>query len=835
MLAVPNARALTPLLALAAALALSAPAAAANGTAAPATEFERAVAATHDALMADPPRALQLARKAQKLAADVQGPTEGKVALATARWLEAEALIGSNRLDEAAAAARQAVSLLAGVNTSAKLFGDINRTLGAVSAMKGDVVPALRHYQAAYRAYIRAGERRAQAIILLDIGQTYWDAGDYDRVLHYFAEAEEMMPAEDAGLKLALYNGRGEVLRAMKRFPEAEKSYASALGAARALKSDMLEVRILTNLAEAQVASGKLAAAQDNVRRGLALSQGTELAEWRPFLFATAANIAARQGRVADAAALIGRVFAGQSLDRTSMAYREAHQLAATVLERVGRPDDALQHLHAFQRLDKEAQALIATNSAQLMASQFDFANQNLRISQLKQGQLERDIQIERQRSRYRTNLLGGLLVAATVVFGLLLAGFFSIRRSRNQIRDVNNVLAGTNTALEKALEAKSEFLATTSHEIRTPLNGILGMTQVLLADRRIDRGVRDKVEVVHSAGETMKALVDDLLDVAKMESGEVSLALEEMDLGRLLGDAITLWNGQAQAKGLELTLALDDVPRRVRSDEARLRQVLFNLLSNAIKFTDAGSVELAASTLRVADEEKLVLRVKDTGIGISEDDHQAIFEPFKQVDGGTTRRFGGTGLGLSICRNLVEALGGTIVVESRLGEGAIFTVTLPLERIGTETAAAASTDTAPASSLAEASLLLVEANPLAQSILRALLAPAVARLDVVGDGEAAAALLETTRFDHVLADANSASHGDLSPVEAAHALADRVAALGGRLTILHPSVDAENLAALQAIPNAQVIARPVAPPALIAAIKLVYQPDDAPVHNAAA
>ncbi|HEX8555576.1 MAG TPA: histidine kinase dimerization/phospho-acceptor domain-containing protein, partial [Sphingomonas sp.] len=488
------------------------------------------IAATEAALMADPRRALTLAREAADLAALAPGQSAA-VKGATAKYLEAAALINLNRGAEAAIPAQAAERLIAGTGAATKLAGDIERTLGALAAERGDVQQALRRYQAAYRIFTAAGERRSRSIALLDIGQVYWDAGDYPRMLQYFHQAQELMPPEDANLQLALHNARGEVLSAMKRHAEAEPEFRKALKAAQTLDSDMLEAQILGNLAGAQAKAGKLDAAAVSLRRGLALSNGPDLAEWRPFLYGAAAQIAYRRGGEQDAARWLDRGFAGQDIARTEMAYREMHELAASVFEAVGRKDDAFAHLRAFQRLDKEAQSLIATNSAQLMAAQFDFTNQNLRISQLKQGQLQRDIQIERQRSRYRTNLFIGLLAAGGIIMALLAAAFVSIRRSRDRVRAANTELAGTNEQLESALKAKSEFLATTSHEIRTPLNGILGMTQVLLADRRVDPGVREKIEVVHGAGEAMRALVDDLLDVAKLEHGGLTLAVDRTDV----------------------------------------------------------------------------------------------------------------------------------------------------------------------------------------------------------------------------------------------------------------------------------------------------------------
>ena len=797
-------------------LALPAPASAA----APLTAFARKAAAVEEAMMADPSRALVLAREAARLAATEQGREKIVTAQATAKRLEAEALLGLNRLEEAAAPAAAADTLIAQVAPTSKLAGDIQRTRGAIAAMRGNVQEALRRYQATYRLYTANGDERARAIALLDIGQVYWDAGDYPRVLRYFDEAGELMEPDDANLLLALHNARGEVLRAMGRYGAAQGEYRAALAAASSIKSNLLSVRILNNLADAQARDGKLAAAAQTVGKAFALARNQDAAEWRPFIHAVAMQIAA--ARSDDAAALreAEATFAGQDLAKTAMPYREAHEVAAAVYERIGDQTLAMRHLRAFQRLDKEAQGLIATNAAQLMAAQFDFTNQNLRISQLKQGQLERDIRLERQRSRYRTNLLLGLLLAGATVLAIALYGFFSIRRSRNQVRAANTELAGTNQALEKALKAKSEFLATTSHEIRTPLNGIMGMTQVLLADPRIEPDVRERIAVVHGAGETMQALVDDLLDVAKLEHGELTLVCEPVDLDRMLADAVRLWRAPAETKGLAVTLRCQGLGEQVMTDGGRIRQILFNLLSNAVKFTPAGSVEVECQVTRQGGEDAaLLMRVADTGIGIDPADHAAIFEAFTQVDGGTTRQFSGTGLGLSIVHSLVERLGGTVTVDSALGKGATFTVTLPV-RVAAA-APASSGDANPGSGgLANAAVLLVDADPASRAMTAMMLAGEAASFDVAADIPGAIALIGSGAVDCTVVNVTAMGVEDGEGAAAVRALVEATRAAGGKIVLLQALGATPSVAELMTVGADQLIVKPIAPLDLLAALE---------------
>lgn len=718
--------------------------------------FDQRIQAVKEAMMADPGRALTLARQAQAAAGGLGDARAQAIGKATAQWLEAEALIGVNRPKDAGPIATQALKAVEIYAPRTKLHGDLLRSLAGIAALDSRVQDALKLYQQAHDIFRAAGERRSRAIVLQDIGSIYWEAGDYPRVLDYFRQSEEVF-ADDPALLMTMRNNRAEVLRTMGRHVEAERDYLAALKDARAFESPTLEARILTNLAVAQARAGKLDAAERSARSGLRLARG-DAAEWRPFLVGALAEVAALRGANASAVNLLDQVFSGIDFAKTSMAYRELHQLAATVYERAGQHPLAFEHLKAFQRLDREAQGLIASSASQLLAARFDSANQKARIASLKQGQLERDIRIERQQARFRTILFSGLAIAGLIVLSLLLVSALRIRRSRNEVRAANTVLTQVNAKLEKALQAKTEFLAMTSHEIRTPLNGILGMTQILLANRAIDSEVREQVQVVHGAGENMRALVDDILDVAKMETGQVEVAAQDFSLRKMLEDTTRLWRGHAIAKGLDLSIDIDGAPAMIRSDEARIRQIVGNLLSNAVKFTSSGTVRLHAWA---EAESQLMIEVQDTGIGIAEENHDRIFESFQQVDGGVTRQFAGTGLGLAICRNLATALGGTISVQSEAGMGSTFTLSIPYEPTEAQPAVERSPE------LYKCRLLLVEANAMTEGKMRALLDPCVASIDCAPDAPSAIDVISSGRADHVLVEGKSATSSDQLPLDA--------------------------------------------------------------------
>jgi PAS domain S-box-containing protein len=226
--------------------------------------------------------------------------------------------------------------------------------------------------------------------------------------------------------------------------------------------------------------------------------------------------------------------------------------------------------------------------------------------------------------------------------------------------------------------QARSEFLANMSHEIRTPLNAVLGLAQAGARDNA-DRKAHDAFERILHSGQILLNIVNDILDFSKIEAGRLRLEEVVFDLGEAIDGAVTLSAARAYEKGLTLEVDEDPaLPLAFRGDPLRLSQILVNLLSNAVKFTERGRVRLEVRPQAGG----LLLRVSDTGIGMTEDQVQRLFVAFEQADGSTTRRFGGTGLGLAITRSLVEAMGGTIRVESVAGSGSRFEVAVPLPAV---------------------------------------------------------------------------------------------------------------------------------------------------------
>jgi len=239
--------------------------------------------------------------------------------------------------------------------------------------------------------------------------------------------------------------------------------------------------------------------------------------------------------------------------------------------------------------------------------------------------------------------------------------------------------------AAELANKAKSEFLANMSHEIRTPMNAIIGFTE-LLSEQVTDRKLKSFVETIKSAGNSLLMLINDILDLSKIEAGKLTIVKENTNIHALFDEIGNIFMMKVKSKNIDLIIKTnEDIPNNLLLDKSRLRQILFNLVGNAVKFTDSGSITLKANIV-VSDTDKLNLEISviDTGIGISEKEQSYIFESFQQREGQNYRKYGGTGLGLTISRRLTELMNGDISVKSKVGEGSVFTVTLHEVKIST-------------------------------------------------------------------------------------------------------------------------------------------------------
>ena len=669
------------------------------------TAFDQLIKDAKEQMMRDPENALEHALNAENLARNSSTFDNREMAIATAMWLRGESLVRSGKPEEAASVIQNALDLIGDAGAATKLGGDLLLVQGRIASRASDVETAVKSFFKAHDVFVAQQDKRSESITLMAIGSIYRDAQAYDKALDYYSRASEIYPG-DTNLNLSSFNNQANTLKELNRYAEARTLYNKALEIAEDMESDVLQARILTNIAELETLSGNHGQAIANAQRAMNLLDGNDGTEWARFVYGAKAHAMLKKGNVQAAAALIDKAFDGVDIAETSMSFEEMHDVAYQVRLMQGDYAEALEHHQAFKRLSDNAKKVASSANVALLGARFQSSEQKLNIERLKNEQLQKDVMLENAERQMTMQI--ALMAVGGIALMFILAGLLGMRKHRNRVARMNAKLSISidqlNTEIdrrkvvekdlvtakdeaEEASRMKSTFLATMSHELRTPMNGILGFSRILQGGD-LNREQREYIGIIEQSGNALLQIINDILDVSQMEAGKLKLTEGAFNLRTTINDAVKLLQPKALEKDLTLAVQIDpELPALVNGDADRIRQIVVNLVGNAVKFTETGTVAVMVEAGEGADDIKV--SVVDTGIGIAEDKVDILFNRFAQADGSSTRKYGGTGLGLAICKELVEAMGGEIGVETVLGEGSKFWTTIPMAAAESEEMAA--------------------------------------------------------------------------------------------------------------------------------------------------
>ncbi|QGX40267.1 tetratricopeptide repeat protein [Permianibacter aggregans] len=580
----------------------------------------------------------------------------------------AYALYFQSRYPEALVRAKEAevfaqdYRLLSSVARAKTIQANVLQSVGEYSKAIGLYNEAIELYQRdkGNRASATEGETR----ILNNIANTYFMARQYDYALKYYHQfgGRATQPENQAAYALGVAN----VMAEKAEYPEAERHYREALQL-YTKAGDLLGQELAMNGLSRVLAEEKNfeEALSFNTRAFESMERGGRQYNQVSILNGRA-KIQMEMGRhqqaflTLDAALKVAQRHGQKSAAVDVLEYRsQLHQ-------RLGDDTSALRDMQAMLRLQSELLNERSSQQLAVMQAYFDVQEKNREIELLTASNRVKELELKQQNAIWLATV-GAILFATMIIF------FLFYRRTQKRLLREHELVSDKLRELDKV---KDQVLLNTSHELRTPLNGIIGMSQLLLADAsgELSEEVREQINVIESCGQRLLHLVQDILDYSQLQMGRLRVSLKPVDAGAVVRHACNLVKGLAEEKQLRLHVDMDEALPLVTADESRLHQILLNLLGNAIKFSRRGDITISAKH----DADGVLISVQDQGPGIPTDKLQHIFNPFEQVDGSATRRGEGSGLGLPITRELLRLHGSEIQVQSVENRGSTFSFRLP-------------------------------------------------------------------------------------------------------------------------------------------------------------
>lgn len=660
--------------------------------------FDQLIEKSKSLMFSDPARALEAAQLAEA-EVEAQLHAEGarqSEAFATVFWLEAEAEMRLNNAAEALKLTNRAFTYLKPGDKQTKLEGDLNLCLARVASVSGDLGLSLKSYHAAYDVYIAVGDKRGESMALQGLAVIYSDAEDYKHAIDYYKLAAQAYSG-DPILEITRAADLGVAFKRLGRYQEAIESFKNALKVR--VDSTVMRAEVLTNLASVYVQLKNRSAAEQAADKALALLGNVHDNAW-----GVKAEIEFERGHINKAKEYIALAFDGPNQNTTPADFRDTHETAFNIYLAAGDTKRALEHHIELKRLDDQESSLAANTNLALMTAQFDFARQQFEIEHLKAVQLQHDIGLAKERARAQAIVFTSIVLVSIVIILAIGSGYIGLRRHRNEIRQANVRLQNTVAERDKEIErrketeselriakndaerashSKTQFLANMSHELRTPLNAIIGFAEMMEQELLGPIGApayKTYSKDIMDSGHHLLAVLNDILDMARIDAGRAELSEDEVDLGKTISDALRMFKETTRTSGKIIQFHAPDLPVHVCADERLIKQILINLVSNSVKFTGVdGRIVVGFEWPK---EGGIDLVVADNGIGIPTDKIAHVMERFGQVADALARSRGGIGLGLPIVKALAELHGGIFTIESATGKGTIARVHLPEERV---------------------------------------------------------------------------------------------------------------------------------------------------------